>query len=262
MTYVNVERRGRIAVVSFDRGKSANPLSQELMRELTEVARGFEDDHETAAVVLTGRVDNFCLGFDLADPETRALREAELAQLRMAVMTGKRMCQAWEDIPAFTISAVEGWCVGGGVALAVATDVRVLSERSVLYVPEVERGLNMSWGSVPRITNLVGPARAKRMIVLAEKVAAVQAEAWGLADRVVADDGALEGALEVAERVASMPSVAARMCKQGINAYANALAGVAAHADYEQFALAFGSADAQEGISAFLEKRPARFSES
>ncbi len=259
MKYVKIERQGPISIVSFDRGKSANPISYDLMRELIEAARGFEDDHETSAIVLTGRLDNFSMGFDLGDPETHRLRDAPLTERRLAVGLGKRMCEAWENLQPFTISAIEGWCVGGGVALSVATDLRVIGESACFYVPEIERGLNMSWGSVPRITNLVGPARAKRMIILAEKVAADRAMDWGLADRRSADGNALDASIDLASYVASMPPVAVRMCKQDINAYANALAGVSSHSDHDQFLLSMDSEDAQEGISAFLEKRDPRF---
>jgi len=259
LKHVEVRRQGRISVICFDRGTPANPLSLGLMRELTDVARGFENDHETSAIVLTGRSDNFSMGFDLKDPETMALREAPLAERRLAFMTGDRMCRAWEELQPLTISAIEGWCVGGGVALAVATDLRVLGLGSGIYVPEVERGLNMSWGSVPRIANLVGPARAKRIIVLAEKVMADRAMEWGLADMAVPDGSAIDAAMEIAERAASLPPVALRMCKQSIDAYANALAKVSSHPDYDQFALAFASDDGAEGIDAFIEKRPPRF---
>ena len=72
---------------------------------------------------------------------------------------GPRLCQAWEDVDALTICAIEGWCVGGGMALAAACDLRVASREATLYVPKVERGMNMSWGSIPRFVALVGPAR-------------------------------------------------------------------------------------------------------
>jgi len=259
MKFVNIEKSGRIAVVRFDRDISANPLSLELLRELTEAARSFDDDTETSAVILTGRADNFSMGADLKDPEMAALRQAGLAERRLGLMTGTRMCRAWEEVQALTISAIEGWCVGGGVALCVATDLRIVGESSGLYVPEIERGMNMSWGSVPRITNLVGPARAKRIVVLAEKIMAPRAEAWGLADEVVADGETMAAAQEMAERAASLPPVALRMCKQDINAYANALNQTASHADYDQFALTEDSKDFAEGVQAFLEKRPANY---
>lgn len=262
MKYVSIEKQGRIAVVRFDRGFAANPLSLELIRELTAAARSFDGDTEVSAVILTGRADNFSMGADLKDPEFAALQEAGLAERRLGLMAGARLCRAWEEIQGLTISAIEGWCVGGGVALCVATDLRILGQRAGLYVAEIERGMNMSWGSVPRITNLVGPARAKRIVVLAEKVMAARAVDWGLADEAVADGGTLEAALAMAERAASLPPVAVRMCKQDINAYANALAHVASHSDYDQFALAQDSGDYAEGVSAFLEKRPPSYTGS
>ena len=255
MDHVRIERRGRVAVVRFDRGIPANPLSYAAMRELTAAARSFDDDTELSAVVLTGRGDNFSMGADLKDPENRGSRDLPLAERRVALMTGARMCRAWEEVQPLTISAIEGWCVGGGVALTVATDLRVIGASGGMYVPEIERGMNMSWGSVPRITNLVGPARAKRIVVLAEKVMAERATDWGLVDEVVPDGAALEAALEMAERAASLPPVAVRMCKQDINAYANALAHVAAHSDFDQYALAQSGEDFEEGVRAFLEKR-------
>lgn len=260
MRYVDIRKQGSVAIVSFDRGTPGNPLSLELMRDLTEVARSFEGDHNKSAVILTGRHNNFCLGFDLKDTETRALRTASLSERRQAFMVGQRLCQAWEQVEPLTISAIEGWCVGGGVALSVATDLRVVSARSVIYVPEIERGLNMSWGSVPRIANLVGPARAKRMIILAEKMNADRAVDWGFADEVAEDGETLNSAIAMADRASSMPPVALRMCKRAVNAYVNALADVATHADYDQFALAFDSDDGQEGINSFFEKRDPKFS--
>lgn len=259
MQYVHIEHQDRIAIVSFDRGIAANPLSYQLMRELTEAARSFEDDHQTSAIILRGGSDNFSLGFDLKDPEVVRMNDATLAERRMVVATGRRMCQAWEDLQPLTISAMEGWCVGGGVALAVATDLRVISRSGRMYVPEVERGMNMSWGSVPRITNLVGPARAKRIIVLAEQMDAEKAVHFGLADELADAGSTFDQAMQLAERAAAMPPVALRMCKRDINAYANALATVASHGDYDDFALASGSQDGEEGRKSFLEKRPPRF---
>ncbi|MFX6743372.1 enoyl-CoA hydratase/isomerase family protein, partial [Acinetobacter baumannii] len=82
------------------------------------------------------------------------------------------------EIEAFTVAAIEGWCVGGGVALAVSLDLRVVGRGATLYVPEIERGMNMSWGSLPRLVNLVGPAKAKRIVVLAERIDATRAVSW------------------------------------------------------------------------------------
>lgn len=262
MSTVSIDRKGRIAIVRFDRGIRANPLSYALMRELTEVARSFERDHETSAVILTGRDDSFSMGADLKDPEAKGAPTMPLAARRQLLMTGARMCRAWEEMQPLTISAIEGWCVGGGVALSVSTDLRIVGASSTLYVPEIERGMNMSWGSVPRITNLVGPARAKRIIVLAEKIGAPRAVDWGLADETAPDGHVIDACIRWAERAATLPPVALRMCLQDIKAYANALAPVAAHSDYDQYGLAQTGDDFREGIDSFLEGRPPRYTGS
>jgi len=256
MSDVTIEKSGRIAFVHFDRGVRANPLSLQVMRDLTEAARSFETDTETSAIILTG-VENFSMGFDLRDDEAIKMRTAPLAEKRISVATGRRMCQAWADLQPLTISAIHGWCVGGGAALAVSTDLRVMAEDAHFYVPEIERGMNMSWGSVPRITNLVGPARAKRIVVLAEKLDASRALNWGVADEVAADP--MAKALEMAERAAAMPPVALRMCKQQVDAYANALAHTASHMDFDQFALSQTGGDFEEAVTAFFEKRDPKF---
>lgn len=259
MPLVSIETQNRIAIVRFDRGYAANPMSLELIRELTAAARSFEDDFHLSAIILTGRQDNFSMGADLKDEALANAREVPLAERRLRVMAGARMCRAWEELQPLCISAIEGWCVGGGVALAVATDLRVIGESTGMYVPEIERGMNMSWGSVPRITNLVGPARAKRIVVLAEKVMAARALDWGFADEMAEDGKTLEAAMAMAKTAASMPPVALRMCKQDINAYANALAQVSCHSDYDQFALAQSANDYEEALNAFLEKRQPDF---
>ncbi len=257
--FVTIEKSGRIATVRFDRGNAANAMSRQLLQELTEAAQSFESDSETSTVILTGRSDNFTLGMDLKDPAVERMRTDGLADRRLALKAGGRMCAAWEAIEPMTIAAIEGWCVGGGVALTVALDLRILGAGATMYVSEIERGMNMSWGSVPRITNLVGPAKAKRVVVMAEKVEAERAVLWGLADETVAAGEAYAKALEMAGRIAELPPVAVRMCKQDINAYANALNYTASHSDYDQYAVAQASGDFEEGVRSFLEKRPPKF---
>lgn len=256
---VAIEKNERIAIVHFDRGHPANTLSFALMRELTLAAHSLADDPNLCAVILAGRNDNFCLGMDLKDDEVSNSSNDALSQRRTLLKTGPRMCRAWEELDALTIVAIEGWCAGGGTALAVSCDLRVIGSSGHIYVPEVERGYNMSWGSVPRITNLVGAAKAKRMIVLAEKINADRAVDWGIVDKVASDGGALEAAMLMARKAASMPPTSVRLCKSAINAYANALSATSSHADMDQFALMQNSEDCQEGQQAFLEKRDAIF---
>ncbi len=257
--FVTVERQDRIAIIRFDRGDRANAFSRQLIRELTDVAHGLVDDRTVSAVVLTGRADVFTLGADLKEAAASQSAEAGLGERRVALRAGPRLCAAWEALDAITIVAIEGWCVGGGAALAAACDLRVMGRSAHLYVPEIERGMNMSWGSVPRFVSLCGPARTKRIISLAEKVPAEQALHWGLADAVAEDGQAVEAAMGFARRAAELPPLAVAMSKQDVNAAATALHGVASHRDLEGFALTQTSEDFEEGIKAFLEGRPPRF---
>ncbi len=256
---VNTSTDGRIATVTLDRGDGVNALSGEALRQLTEAARQFHARPDISAVILTASGRNFCLGADLKDPASAAARKQGLAERRVSLRLGPDACEAWEKVDALTICAIEGWCVGGGAAIAAACDLRTMGRSARLYIPEIARGMNMSWGSVPRITALVGPARAKRLIALCEKLDAATALEWGLADAVVDDGEALSAARQFAETAAQLPPTALKMVKHDVNLAALALARATAHRDLEAFALMERSDDFAEGVASFLEGRDPEF---
>jgi enoyl-CoA hydratase len=258
-SFIRIETQGRIAIVRFDRGDKANALSAEALRQLADAARGFHARPDISAVVLTGQPKLFTLGADLKDPERAAMRGQGLAERRVSLRLGPAMCEAWEKVDAITIMAIEGWCVGGGAALAASCDLRVMAKSAKLYVPEVERGMNMSWGSIPRITALVGPARAKRIAGLCEQIDAETALAWGLADKLAEDGKALDAAMEFARRAAELPPSALKMVKHDVNVAALALSRATAHRDLEAFALMERTEDFAEGVASFLEGRDPKF---
>src|SRR5450759_3516191 len=176
---------GRIAVVRFDRGDGINALSPEALRQLTDAARGFEDDGETSVVVLSGGAKAFSAGFDLKDAEGRSRRTMDIGSLRRHLKLGPRLTRAWQEMEQITIVAIEGFCIGGGVALAVALDFRVIGRDAHLRVPEIGLGMNMSWQSVPRMLHLIGPARTKQVVILADqRITAAEAYEWGLVEEV------------------------------------------------------------------------------
>ena len=162
--FVKVEKGlgadGRIAVVRFDRGDNINALSQQAMRELRDVPRDFEDDLETSVVILTGSAKAFSAGFDLKDPESRSREDLPIGERIQRQRLGPKMCKAWQDMDQVTIAAVEGHCVGGGAALVVALDFRFCGKGAHFRIPEVELGMNMSWGSIPRMLALMGASGA------------------------------------------------------------------------------------------------------
>ena len=258
--FVTVERQAGVATVAFDRGDGVNAMSMQLARELTATANALYDDLETHAIVLVGRGKGFCAGRDLRDSEIAARTAGPMLARRHLGGDGWRLCQAWERLEQFTIAAVERFAVGGGLAFALATDWRVVGESAHFRAPEVALGLSMSWGSIPRLVNLVGPARAKQILMMAnDGVSAEQALAWGLAQDI-APDGEVEArALEWARKVAAMPPVPARMTKKTINAYSNALADLTVHMDTEEVILTETTQDHAEAVDAFFARRPPRF---
>ena len=262
--FVSIEKGlgpdGRIAVVRFDRGDGINALSPEALRQLTAAARSFEDDGETSVVVLTGSAKAFSAGFDLKDAEGRSRRTMDIGTLRRHLKLGPRLSRAWQDMDQVTIAAIEGFCIGGGVALAVALDFRVIAENAHLRVPEIGLGMNMSWQSVPRMLHLIGPARTKQAVIMAdERISAKEAYEWGLVEEVAQPGKAFEAAMAMAEKVARQPPISVAMTKLTVNRLAHALDDLASHMDIDQFALASMTEDHKEGVSAFIERRKPRF---
>lgn len=264
MTSVTVEKNlgpeGRVAVVRFDRGDRLNALSAAAMRELRAAAQSFEDDHATSVVVLTGTAHGFSAGFDLKDAEGRERTKLGMGARRAALMVGPRMCRAWYEMEQVTICAIENHCVGGGAALAVSLDFRFCGKSAHFRIPEAELGMNMSWGSVPRMLQLMGPARTKQAVILAsDRISAVEAEKWGLVETVVEDGQAFDAAYAFAEKIAAQPPIPTMMTKTTVNRLSGALDDLASHMDRDQFALTNLSEDHAEGVAAFLQRRKPRF---
>ena len=262
--FVKVEKglgpQGRVAVVRFDRGDNINALSQQAMRELRDVPRDFEDDLETSVVILAGSAKAFCAGFDLKDPEGRQRDGLSVGERIHRQRLGPKMCKAWHDMDQVTIAAVEGHCIGGGAALVVALDFRTCGRSAHFRIPEVELGMNMSWGSIPRMLALMGPARTKQAVILSsDRIPAAEALEWGLVEKVVDDGQALTAAMEFSERIAKQPPIPVRMTKTTVNRFAFALHDLGSHMDAEQNVLTGMTEDYKEGTSAFREKRKPMF---
>jgi enoyl-CoA hydratase len=264
LEFVTIEKglgpEGRIAVVRFDRSDDINALSPEALRQLTATARSFEDDSETSVVVLTGSAKAFSAGFDLKDAEGRSRRTMDIGSLRRHLKLGPRLSRAWQEMEQVTIGAIEGFCIGGGVALAVALDFRVMAANAHLRVPEIGLGMNMSWQSVPRMLHLIGPARTKQAVILADqRISAAEAYEWGLVEEVAEPGKAFDAAMAMAEKVARQPPISVAMTKLTVNRLAHALDDLASHMDIDQFALASFTEDHKEGVAAFVERRKPRF---
>ncbi|MGC6500832.1 MAG: enoyl-CoA hydratase/isomerase family protein [Henriciella sp.] len=255
---VSLQRTGAIATVTLDRGDGRNALSRAVLRDLTAAADWLSRDTVSSVVVLTS-AGAFTAGADLKDPERGTEGGITRVEQRQLMRLGPDMCAAWERLEQITIAAIEGYCIGGGVALAVACDHRVLAEGAHLRLPEIPLGMNMSWQTNPRTVALIGPSRAKRLTILGEKLEAATALDWGLVDEVVPDGDTRVAAQALAARYAAVPPLALRMTKQAINMAAMPLAQATSFMDRDQFAYAATSSDQAEAIQAFLDKRAPRF---
>jgi len=154
----------------------------------------------------------------------------DLGSLRRHLKLGPRLSRAWQEMEQITIGAIEGFCIGGGVALAVALDFRVMSRDAHIRVPEIGLGMNMSWQSIPRMLHLMGPARTKQAVILADqRISAAEAHEWGLVEEVVDPGGAFDAAMIMAAKVAAQPPLSVAMTKLTVNRLAHALDDLASH---------------------------------
>jgi enoyl-CoA hydratase/carnithine racemase len=249
---------GPIAQVTLNRPAARNAFSRGLMRQLIEAAAFFRASTVIQAVVLAGAATYFSAGADLADPE-RTAGGATRLERRQTARLGPDMCAAWESLEQVTLMAIEGYCIGGAAALAAALDFRIAGAGAYLRLPEIALGMNMSWGALPRLTALVGPARAKRFAIFCEPCPAEQALAWGMVDELTPAGEALATAHAWAAKVAALPPLPVRMTKEAITAASTALHRAAANMDRDQWLLTSESGDFAEGSAAFGEKRKPRF---
>ncbi len=241
-----VERAGEIATVTFNRPEKANALNYRLIAEIETAALSFREDFETRVVIFTGAGRNFCAGADLTDPGTGY--GATLLQRRR---TGERAIQAILDMDQITIAAWNGAAAGGGGCLAMAADFRVAGDDCLLFFPEVDLGLNLMWRSMPPCVNLVGSARAKRLMVGGERISGPALMEWGMLDDLAPSAALMAKAREMAAFYAGKPHIAAQMIKRSINAYATALDRAVMHLDADQFLLAQSSDDHHAAARAY-----------
>lgn len=248
---IKVEEFGSVAVVTYNRGEKRNALSLKAMNELIRVADSYQARFDITAIVLAGSPQAFSAGVDLKDPERWAIDDKSLDERRYVASTGARMCKAWENLPQLTIAAIEGVNVGGGIALTLACDWRVMADNAFLYVPEVQIGIPLVWHTVPRLVNMVGASRAKQIMLLGEKMSSATAKEWGLVDWLVPEGSAVEHAKVLAQKVAQSPSHVVKMSKQSVNAHANALNFVSTYMDVDQALVCGQSSEARDARKNF-----------
>ena len=235
MSLVLTEQNGPVFEIILNRPEKRNAISEEMFAAFDTAVTTANRTPDLRTVIIRGSGKAFSAGIDLRDPAT--WEELDDVALRDRFYRGVRLCQAWEDMPQITVTAMEGMAVGAGCAIALACDWRVLASDAYLYVPEVKIGLNLQWGALPRLVTLVGPSKAKQITLLCEKMGPDMALDWGLIDKIADPGQSVVVATEMASGAASMPAATTRMVKEAINATANALHRATSFADADQSAL-------------------------
>ena len=246
-----------IARIEFARPNVANALNYEHLHDIETVALALRDDEQTRAVIFTGQGKHFSSGADLTDPG--AEYRGTLALRRRKSRIGERAIQAVLGIDQITIAAWNGAAMGGGACLATAMDFRVGANNCFMQYPEIDIGVNLMWKSLPLIVDLVGPARAKRLVVGGERISAETLLDWGVLDELVESDNLQSAALTLAEHYAAKPPVAAQMIKQSINALSAPLGNAIMHMDSDQNIFNQQTDDRARAIKAYLEKTVPEF---
>ena len=253
-----VERDGPIGTITVNRPKALNALNSTVLRELARAALELCDPARGApvrALILTGAGEKaFVAGADVAE---MAPMSAWAGQEFSAL--GHRTMATLEALPCATIAAVNGFALGGGLELAMACDLVYCAETAKLGQPEVSLGVTPGFGGSQRLSRLVGKGRAKELIFTGEMIDAKKALEIGLVLQVLPKDQLLAHCRAVAAKIASKGPLAVAMSKQLIEQGYDQPLGAANHQEAQAFGLLFDTSDRREGMTAFVEKRPAVF---
>jgi enoyl-CoA hydratase len=254
MAYENivVERDPKISTITVNRPKALNALNSLTLRELTQAVRECADSR---VIILTGAGDRaFVAGADISEMAPmgpwRAREFSELGHVLTALL---------EDIPAATIAAVNGYALGGGLELAVACDMIYASENARMGLPEVSLGVTPGFGGTQRLVRLVGKLRAKEMIFTGDWVDAKRAYEIGLVNAVLPREKLIEHCRTIADKIAQRGPLAVARAKRLVERGYDIPLRAANRQEAESFSLLFDTEDRREGMQAFVEKRPPRF---
>ena len=245
-----------IATITLNRPEKRNALSQAMLAELERLADSLRGAGDVRAVVLRGEGTDFSVGADIGEMEGRMAAPAPLAEARRAA----QVMRAVQGIDQPTICALKGVATGGATCIATACDFRVAAAGSRAGYGEVKIGINLMWNALGPLIELVGPARAKRLVMTGALFDVETLAGWGLIDEIVPAGAEDARALALASEYAALPPMAVQMIKRSINAVSGALHAAVLHADADQWLLATQGADFAEALAAFREKRPGRFS--
>jgi enoyl-CoA hydratase/carnithine racemase len=277
---------GSVATLLLNRPEKLNPLSAHTLYELEAAARWLDGHGDLKVVVVSGRGRAFSSGADVgafssgadvgafgggprspsatpggpaADSPEAGGATSRPAPTREDRDQGWRMCRALEELRAVTVARVQGWCVGGGVVLVAACDLRVAAADARFSIPEVELGIPLAWGGIPRLVREIGPALTKELVMTCRVFGAAEARAAGFLNDVVDPDQLDDAVDRLVERLVAMPRQALLATKAHTNAVAEAMVGTGrSWADADVLVSAFADAEGRESARRYLERMRAR----
>jgi enoyl-CoA hydratase/carnithine racemase len=218
---IELQIDGPIARLWLNRGEKLNPLSVATLEELVAAADTLNREDAVRAVVIGGRGRCFSAGADLSGfpaPGATGARDAADA--------GRRAADAIEGLRAVSIARIHGWCVGGGLVIAAACDLRVAAADARFSIPEVDLGIPLAWGGIPRLVREIGPALTKELVMTCRPFDATEARDAGFLNRVVDSETLDDSVAELADAVASRPAFPVQATKRHVDAITAAQIGL------------------------------------
>jgi enoyl-CoA hydratase/carnithine racemase len=252
MSLVETSVDGHVALCRLNRPEARNALSPEVMEELAAAVEGYDADPEIRCIVIAGSDEVFASGADIG-----ALRERSFQDALVHPSAG-----FWKRLAACrtpTIAAVSGWALGGGCELALVCDMIVASETAEFGQPEITLGIIPGGGGTQRLARVIGKQRAMELVLTGRRIEAGEAERLGFVNLVTRKKRWLDEALELAQRIATRPPIAARLAKQAVLAAEETPMSAGLETERRLYELAMATEDRIEGMDAFLEKRRPRF---
>ena len=257
MNNLKLETSEGIALVTIDRPKALNALNSETLGELNECLKELEQRKDIRVILLTGGGQKaFVAGADISE----MVNAAPAGGRAMALLADEAFCRL-ENMPQVTIAAVNGYALGGGCEIAMACDIRIASENAKFAQPECGLGILPGFGGTQRLARLVGKGRAKELIFTCDRIDAQEAWRIGLVNKVVPQAELLDACRAMAQRILKNGGYAVTLAKQAINAGLDMDLANGLKMEADAFGLTFATHDKQEGMTAFLEKRPAELTD-
>ncbi len=254
MAYQNiiVETRGKVGLVTLNRPQALNALNEALIAELNDALGGFESNPEIGCTVITGSEKAFAAGADVKEMAEKTYVESYLG----------RFLDGWTRIAETrkpVIAAVSGFCLGGGLELAMMCDFILASETARFALPEITLGIMPGAGGTQRLPRYIGKAKAMDLILTGRMMDAAEAERCGLVARVVAPEKLLDEALAAAAKIAAYSQPIVMMAKETVNRAQETSLAEGARFERRLFLSMFSTEDQKEGMKAFIEKRKPAF---